>query len=136
MSKEVKYFVKVFLTTLGLFGVSVLLLFLFFNRTNPATKGDKEITILVVIPDEEDKEFKFSTDAITLRQALDEQKLINGKESQYGYFITEVDGIKVDDKKSEWWSITKNGEYIEYGVSMINIQDKDQYELTLMRGID
>ena len=29
MSKEVKYFVKVFLTTLGLFGVSVLLLFLF-----------------------------------------------------------------------------------------------------------
>lgn len=136
MSKEVKYFVKVFLTTLGLFGVSVLLLFLFFNRTNPATKGDKEITILVVIPDQEDKEFKFSTDAITLRQALDEQKLINGNESQYGYFITEVDGIKVDDKKSEWWSITKNGEYIEYGVNMINIQDKDQYELTLMRGID
>ncbi|TAH75047.1 MAG: DUF4430 domain-containing protein [Anaerolineaceae bacterium] len=132
--KESKYFLKVFLGTLGLFAVTVLLLFIFFNRNNSSSVGSKEILIQVIIPGEETEEFKLSTDAYTLREALDEEKLIKGQESAYGFYIVEVNGRLADDSKSEWWSITKGGEYIEYGVDMINIQDKDQYELTLMEG--
>ena len=132
--KETKYFLKVFLGTLGLFLVTVLLLYVFFNRNNETSVGSKEILIQVIIPDEEPQEFTISTDAITLRQALDEKNLIRGQESTYGFYIVEVNGRRADDSKSEWWSITKSGEYIEYGVDMINIQDKDQYELTLMVG--
>lgn len=132
--KDAKYFVKVFSGTAGLFLVTVLLLFVFFNRNNKASVGSKEIVIKVIIPDEEEKEFTISTDAITLRQALDQEKLIKGKESTYGFYIVEVNGRLADESKSEWWSITKNGEYIEFGVDMINIEDKDQYELTLMEG--
>lgn len=136
MNKEVKYYLKIFLGTAGLFVISVLLLFLFFNKSNPAAKGDKDITVLVVVPNEEDKKFTLSTDSITLRQALDEKELIRGQDSAFGFYITEVDGRRADDSKSEWWSLTKGGEYIEYGVDMINIQDKDQYELTLKEGYD
>ena len=132
--KETKYFLKVFLGTLGLFLITVLLLYVFFNRDNKSSVGSKEILIQVIVPDEEVQEFTLTTDAITLRQALDEEDLIRGAESTYGFYIIEVNKHRADDSKQEWWSITKGGEYIEYGVDMINIQDKDQYELTLMEG--
>lgn len=132
--KETKYFLKVFLSTIALFGITVLLLFLFFNRTNPSYKGDKEILIQVIIPNEEVQEFTISTDAYTLRQALDEKKLIKGEDSTYGFYITEVNGRVADSSKQEWWCITKNGETIHEGVNLINIKDQDKYELTLMEG--
>lgn len=132
--KETKYFLKVFLGTAGLFAVTVLLLFLFFNRSNPSTSGSKEIVIQVILPDEDVEEILISTDAYTLREALDEENLIKGLTSSYGFYIVEVNGRRADDNKNEWWSITKGGEYIEYGVDMINIQDQDRYELTLMEG--
>lgn len=132
--KEAKYFLKVFLGTLALFAITVLLLYLFFNRNNQSFVGSKEIVIQVIVPDEEIELFTIATDAETLREALDEKKLIGGEESIYGFLITEVNGRKIDESKQEWWSLTKNGEFSEYGVDMIKIQDKDQYELTLMEG--
>lgn len=132
--KEAKYFLKVFLGTLALFAITVLLLYLFFNRNNQSFVGSKEIVIQVIVPDEEIELFTIATDAETLREALDEKKLIGGEESIYGFLITEVNGRKIDESKQEWWSLTKNGEFSEYGVGMIKIQDKDQYELTLMEG--
>lgn len=132
--KEGKYFLKVFLGTLGLFLITVLLLYFFFNRNNQSSVGNKEIVIQVIIPGEETEEVNISTDATTLRQALDEKEMIRGQESSFGFYIVEVNGRKADDSKSEWWSITKNGDYVEYGVNDINIQDKDQYELTLKEG--
>lgn len=132
--KEVKYWIKVLLATLGLFVLTVLLLFLFFNKTNPASRGQKEITIQVIIPDEDDQEFVITTEAYTLRQALEEHNLIKGQESTVGFYITEVNGRRADDLKQEWWCITKDGENVIAGVDLINIRDKDKYELTLMEG--
>ena len=60
--------------------------------------------------------------------------MIRGLNSSYGFYITTVNGIRADETREEWWSLTKNGEYVEYGVDMIHIQDKDKYELTLMKG--
>ena len=132
--KEKKHIVLGILGTLALFAIAALLLFFFSNRIDTASEGGKKIVIQVIVPEEEIQEFTLSTDATTLRQALDEENLIKGQESTFGFFILEANGRKADDTKQEWWSITKNGEYIEYGVDMINIQDKDQYELTLMVG--
>ena len=49
--------------------------------------------------------------------------------------ITEVNGRKADNSKQEWWCITKDGEFSDYGVDMLIIQDKDKYELTLWKVI-
>jgi hypothetical protein len=132
--KDAKYFLKVFLGTVGLFAITVLLLYLFFSRTNPSSVGNKEIVIQVIVPDEEMQEFILSTDAYTLREALDEKELIRGQDSAVGFYITAVNGRRADDSKEEWWSITKSGEYVLEGISLINIQDKDKFELTLMEG--
>jgi len=132
--KEAKYWIKVFLATLGLFVITVLLLFVFLNKKNPSSAGVKKITVQVIVPDEEVKEFVITTEAYTLRQALEEEQLIKGQESTYGFYITEVNGRKADESKQEWWCITKDGEEVFTGVDLINIQDKDKYELTLMEG--
>lgn len=122
------------IATLALFAITALLLYFFFNNNDTATEGSKNILIQVIIPDEDVKEFNISTDAETLREALDEIDLIKGDESTYGFFITEVNGRKVDSNKQEWWSLSKDGEFSMYGIDDINIQDKDQYELTLVEG--
>lgn len=133
--KEAKYGIKVFLATLGLFVIMVLLLFLFFKKNNNSSAaGVKEITVQVIIPEEEIQEFVITTEAETLREALEEKQLIKGETGTYGFFITEVNGRKADESKQEWWCITKDGEEVFTGVDMIKIQDKDKYELTLMKG--
>ncbi len=97
-------------------------------------KGSKRITVQVVIPEKESKNYVIKTDADFLRQALDQEKLIEGSESEFGYFITGVNGVSADVSKQEWWCITKKGETIFTGVNEIPIQDNDQYEITLTTG--
>lgn len=132
--KEKRHLSKVLIGTIALLAVALVLLFLFFDRSDTPVEGNKNIIVQVIVPGEDVQEFSISTDATTLKEALDEENLIQGKESSFGFYIVEVNGRVADDSKNEWWTITKDGEYIEYGVSMININDKDKYELTLMEG--
>ena len=135
--EERKKLLMTVLGTLILFSVAFLLLYLFYFKVlkaDTASEGSKEILIQVIVPDEEVLEFTIITNAETLREALDEKKLIGGEESIYGFLITEVNGRKADNSKQEWWCITKDGEFSDYGVDMLIIQDKDKYELTLMEG--
>ena len=50
------------------------------------TAGQKAVGVTVVYADATTDEFSFSTDAEFLRQALEEQKLVEGEESQYGLY--------------------------------------------------
>lgn len=98
------------------------------------TQGAKKILVEVVIPDEKSKEYTLNTDAEFLRQALVEKDLIKGKESEFGLFISEVNGYIANEANQEWWCITKSGEQINYGVDQIAINDGDHYEITLTVG--
>ena len=119
----------------GIFAILVVVLGLVYNNFKPKTvEGSKKITVEVIIPEEETKEFTLHTDAEYLRQALDEEKLIEGSESEYGFFITGVNGRVADSTKEEWWCITKDGEEVYTGVNETPIQDGDNYELTLKVG--
>lgn len=113
----------------------ILAMVLVYNRFKPETqKGAKEIAIEVVIPEEETQKFTLHTDAEYLRQALEEENLIKGSESDYGLFITEVNGRTVNDTNQEWWCITKGGAQVNNGVDTLAIADGDKYEITLMVG--
>jgi hypothetical protein len=96
--------------------------------------GGKTISVEVVAPPAETKTFEISTNAEFLRQALEEQNLIQGDESAYGLFVTSVDGIAADASKQEWWCFTKSGEEMLTGVDATPIQDGDKYEITLLTG--
>lgn len=124
----------------GLLGVVVLavliavLWFVYDHYKPETTKGSKEVVVEVVIPDEDSKEFTIHTDAEYLRQALEEVTLVKGSESDYGLFITEVNGRAANDANQEWWCLTKDGATVNTGVDMTPIADGDHYELTLTVG--
>ena len=106
-----------------------------YAMTKPkGTEGAKEITVDVVVADQETKEFVLHTDSEYLRGALEEADLVSGTESEYGLFIKEVNGITVNDDNQEWWCVTQDGEQLMYGVDEIAIADGDHYELTLTVG--
>jgi hypothetical protein len=115
--------------------IVIAAMLLVYFRTKPGTDhGKKLITVQVIIPDEEVKKYEIKTSAAYLKQALDEKGLIEGSDSDLGFFITGVDGRSADTSKEEWWCITKEGEDIFYGVTDIAIEDGNQYELTLKTG--
>ena len=81
-----------------------------YFATRPATSAaDKTITATVVANGEEEA-FTIHTDEEYLRGALESIDLIAGEESEYGLFVTTVNGITADDANQEWWCFTKGGE--------------------------
>ncbi len=105
----------------------------YFTRQKPV-EGQKDITVTVVYKDESSDKFEITTQAEFLRQALEEKDLVKGDESEYGLFITEVNGVKVDADNQEWWCITKSGETVNTGVDTTPIADGDSFEITLTVG--
>ena len=69
-----------------------------------------------------------------LRQALEEQKLVEGEESQYGLYVKTVNGVTADEAKEEWWCFTKDGEDVMTGVDSTPVADGDHFEITLKTG--
>ena len=90
------------------------------------TAGQKAIGVTVVYADATDAEF--------LRQSLEEQKLVEGEESQYGLYVKTVNGVTADEAKEEWWCFTKDGEDVMTGVDSTPVADGDHFEITLKTG--
>jgi len=131
---QIRKNLKPIIASILLIAVLAVMVIIYTQLKPQGTVGAKEVAIDIVIPDEETKEFTLSTDAEFLRQALQEENLINGTESEYGFFIKEVNGRIANDSNQEWWCITKNDEEILFGVDEIAIKDGDHYEITLTVG--
>ncbi|MDD6807028.1 MAG: DUF4430 domain-containing protein [Oscillospiraceae bacterium] len=94
------------------------------------SEGSKTITVQVVHADKSTKDFTYKTDAQYLAEVLKENKLIEGEESEYGLFITTVDGEKADyNTNGSYWSIYVNGEYGQYGADQQPVNDGDTFKL-------
>ena len=115
--------------------VVVVALVLIMNQNKPqAQAGDKTIQVTVVHGDETRKDYSINTNAETLREALDEQNLIEGTESEYGLYVTKVDGEEADEAQEQWWCFSKDGEDLMTGVDDTMIADGEHYEITLKTG--
>ena len=76
--------------------------------------------------------FTIHTDAEFLRGALEQEKLIEGTESQYGLFVTTVDGVTVDESLRQWWNFKDgNGDDLTVGVDSAPIADGDSFQIIL-----
>ena len=85
----------------------------------------------------EDKTITFTihTDSTTLREALEENGLIAGDESEYGLYVKTVNGMTADyDSDGLYWAFYKSGEYLMSGVDTTEIADGEQYELVCTKG--
>ena len=97
------------------------------NKPEPQ-HGGKEITVNVTHLDGDEVSYTISTDEEYLRGALE------GTESEYGLYVTTVDGETADDSKQEWWGYSVNGEFAELGVDSQPVADGDVYDFVLNVG--
>lgn len=94
----------------------------------------KNIKLSVINGEKETETFEIATDAENLRTALEQAGLIEGDESEFGLFVTSVNGIAADSEKQEWWCLTKGGEMWSYGVDFTELSDGDVFEFSLTKG--
>ena len=94
-------------------------------------KGEKTVTVTVKAGENE-VSFTIHTDKTYLGDALLENKLVEGDESEFGLYIKKVNGIVADyDVDKTYWGFYKNGEMMMTGVSAVEFADGESYELVL-----
>lgn len=72
--------------------------------------------------------FEVHTDKTTVGEALLENNLIAGEDSDYGLYVKEVNGIPADyDKDGAYWSFYVDGQYAQSGVDTTNIEEGKTY---------
>lgn len=95
----------------------------------------KEIKLTVVDNEKNSSEFTLYTVSETLGNALLAYDLIDGYYTEYGLYVTTVNGVYADTEKQEWWCLTKNGgEIVETGVDSTPIANGDVFEFTFTVG--
>ena len=105
-----------------------------YLATRPETvAGEKHITVELVGKDSS-RTVELDTDEEYLGPALQSEGLIDGTQSEFGLYITTVDGYTADESAQEWWCLTKGGEMWNYGADATELSDGDTYELTFTVG--
>lgn len=134
MENQKKSSKKVVWAVVGLVIVAAILAGVYFLFAPKGSAGEKTITVEVVTLDGSDTETTITTDAEFLRGALEQENMIEGTESDYGLFVTTVNGVTADESAEQWWCFSKDGVSLETGVDSTPIADGDHYEITLTEG--
>lgn len=94
-----------------------------------ALEGTKTITVNVAHTDAEARTEQFKTKAEYLAGALEEGGIeFDGDETEYGLFITTMDGEFADSTAGTYWMFDVNGSMGEYGVDSQPVADGDVYD--------
>ena len=126
--KKVALLACLFLVVVAVFGA------IFFAMRPQGTEGGKTFTLEVILTDGSSTEHKVSTDAEFVGEALLAEGLIDGSTSEYGLFVTTVNGVTANSDNQEWWCLTIDGESSMYGVDQVPVTDGGHYEFTLTVG--
>lgn len=126
---------KIIIALVVLAALIVGALFLYNANMPTGTVGGKQISIEIIHGDGSTRALEISTDSENLRGALEQEDgLISGDDSDYGLFVTTVDGETADASQQQWWCFTKGGEMLMTGVDDTMIENGDCYEITLTTG--
>ncbi|MFA5561981.1 MAG: DUF4430 domain-containing protein [Eubacteriales bacterium] len=93
--------------------------------------GSGEITVEVEVKaGNQSITFTIKTDKTTLGEALLEHDLIEGEQTNYGLYVTKVNGIVADFEVDEsYWALYRDGEMMMAGVDTTEIENGEHYEL-------
>ena len=79
---------------------------------------------------ESEKEFTYETDDEYLGELLTEEGLVEGETSEYGMYITKVDGEQaVFETDNAYWALYENGEYASTGADQTVLDNGDEFSL-------
>ena len=112
--------------------IAAVLLIVDRNRQPQTAQGAKTISVTVIMDGETTRELTIRTDAEFLRGALEQENLIEGTESEYGLYVTTVDGVTADDSQRQYWCFKDgNGNDLTVGVDSAPIADGDAFQIVL-----
>ena len=98
-------------------------------------EGEKVFYFEVTDKDGGTSSYAIHTDAETVGDALVENELIEGTESEYGLYVTTVLGQTLDwDADQMYWAFFENGEYAAAGVDTTEIVDGATYAFVATAG--
>ena len=100
------------------------------SSKNDISQGSetKNFTLTVTDKDGIDTSFDISSSKKTVGEALVDEGLIEGEESQYGLYVTKVNGTEaIYENDGTYWSFYINGEYAMTGVDVTDIEDGAEY---------
>lgn len=100
------------------------------ESTTAQTEALVGISFQVVVTglDGEETSFDITTDKATVGEALVEKGLIAGEDSEYGLYVTTVNGVTLDwDKDQKYWAFYIDGEYATTGVDSTNVTEGTVY---------
>ena len=110
--------------------VAAILAGLYFLFRADPPEGDKTVTVKVVHADQSEKEFTYETDDEYLGELLTEEGLVEGETSEYGMYITKVDGEQaVFETDNAYWALYENGEYASTGADQTVLDNGDEFSL-------
>lgn len=92
--------------------------------------GEGATVFTVVVTDTEGKEtsFEIHTDKETVGEALLDVGLIAGEDSEFGLYVTTVNGTTLDwDKDQKYWAFYIDGEYAQTGVDSTTVAPGTEY---------
>lgn len=94
--------------------------------------SDSAVSFTVVVTDlnGDEQTFTYTSDAQTVGEALLAEGLIAGDESEYGLYVTTVNGITADwATENAYWAFYIDGEYAMTGVDSTELTDGATYSL-------
>ena len=87
-----------------------------------------QFTFTVIDTEGNETKFDISTDKETVGDALLEEGLIAGEDSQYGLYVKTVNGLTLDyDTDGKYWAFYVNGQYAPSGVDSTEIVAGETY---------
>ena len=122
-------------------GAALALLFLalalvYFAFGEKAVSGSKAVTISVVNSAAQETRYALKTDALYLRQAMDEAEGLTyeASEGPYGLMVDSINGERaVYSESGAYWGFSVNGEYCNYGIDQQPVEDGDAFVIAYTR---
>lgn len=102
-----------------------------------SSKGEKTVTVNVVNSEGKTEEYVVKTDALYLRQVMDEAKGLtyDGVEDSSGFMVLTVNGETADwSVDQSYWGFYINGEYCNYGIDNQPVADGDVFTIEYTKG--
>lgn len=106
------------------------------NNAQQTTQAEgKSFTFLVTDLDGKETSFNITTQKAIVGEALVDEGLISGTESEYGLMVDTVNGITADwDADQTYWAFYIDGEYAMTGVDQTEITAGSTYSFVLTKG--
>lgn len=98
------------------------------SQSGAVTESKTEFKFTVKYQDGKEESFDIKTDKKTVGEALLDEGLISGSDSEYGLLVDTVNGVRADYTKDKaYWAFFINGEYANTGVSSTDIEAGAEY---------